>query len=129
MTVQLATDQFSDFIHTESETEDETHMYRVQFSTPTVKPGTFPNFPYVATEVAFDHVKYTAVIRAATTQEAIATIMESWPGAEVRYIQPNMGEFKRDDVLIKNTWFGTMIPRKQEGWLTRIVKAPFAWAF
>lgn len=99
--------------------------YRIQFATITIQPEKLPLFSYVASKLTFDTVIYTAIVRAESPEQATSKIRESWPNAQVRYVEEGVDRFRQTDLIADTSYFGTVTMRPRENLIVAAVKAPF----
>lgn len=103
----------------------QTVPHRIRFATQAIKPELLPRFSYVSSVLAFDHVQYTAIVRAADVDAACEMVTASWPDAEFRAIEIGMDEFLHADTQMVSNEFGiidhTKRPRAKRffRWLDR----------
>lgn len=84
--------------------------YQIRFETQTVGPKTLPTFAYVCTTIYYDHIVYTAVVKAASVDDAVSRVAAAWPDARIHKVVEGRGSFTQEDkdTHATTTVFGVM---------------------
>ncbi len=98
--------------------EEPQFPFRVQFTTPVVKPVTVPTFAYVSSKVNFDSIMYTAILRGPNMQAIIREVRSYWPDAETQLVEQGVAGFTATDTTLMSVQFGAerFEPKPSRSW-------------
>lgn len=93
---------------------------RIQFATTTVKPEGTPPFTYVASEVYFDCVLFTAVLEVQSEESVAQFLARYWPQAQLRVVELDCNEFRSSDTMARHPRYFGMMSRSTPGFFRRV---------
>lgn len=96
------------------------YSYRVKFAVGHVKPKSLPEFAYVTSEVRFDSVVFTAILQAASLDEALGRIKAQWPDAQPREAQEGVRAFHPNDNHLASVQFGATRVEPEIPWYKKL---------
>lgn len=108
------------FIAPRKDEPETLYSYRVKFSVGHVKPKALPEFAYVTSEVRFDSVVFTAILQAASLEEALNRIKAQWPDAQPREAQEGVRAFHQNDNHLASVQFGATRVEEPVPWYRKI---------